>query len=70
MEFNKRKTVFDNLNKYDYICDKDDFIEVTEWTNGEGYDISFKNRTIQLTTGELDAIKYLVDSLQFHKFDK
>lgn len=37
MESNKRKSVHDNLNTYDYLAKKDDFIEITEWTNGEGW---------------------------------
>lgn len=36
MERANRKSVNDNLRKYDYLAKKDDFIEVTEWTNGEG----------------------------------
>ena len=35
-----RKSVSDDLSIYDYLAKKDDYIEVTEWTNGEGYDIS------------------------------
>jgi hypothetical protein len=36
-----------------------DVIEVTEWTNGEGWDISRENTTISLTMGELQAITVL-----------
>lgn len=35
MERANRKSVNDNLRKYDHLAKKDDFIEVTEWTNGE-----------------------------------
>ena len=35
MEFNNRKSISDNLKKYDYLAKDDDFIEVIEWTNGE-----------------------------------
>lgn len=68
MEFNNKKSVSDNLSKYDYTqTDKNSFIEVTEWTNGEGYDITINDKSvISLTCGELDAINYLAQSLQYH----
>lgn len=72
MEKNSRKSICDNLIKYDYLePDKSAFIEVTEWTNGEGYDINLglSNstifNTISLTEGQLEAINYLVKSLRY-----
>lgn len=72
MEINKRKSINDKLSKYDYLePDKNAIIEVTEWTNGEGYDINFLSNTssilntISLTEGQLEAINYLVKSLQY-----
>lgn len=35
MEFAERKSVNDKLRKYDHLAKEDDFIEVTEWANGE-----------------------------------
>jgi ribosomal protein RSM22 (predicted rRNA methylase) len=67
MEIKKRKTVFDDLNKYDYLSKENDFIEITEWSNGEGWDITLNERTIQLTSGQLDAINYLVNVLTYEK---
>lgn len=67
MEIKKRKTVFDDLNKYDYLSKENDFIEITEWSNGEGWDITLNERTIQLTSGQLDAINYLVNVLIYEK---
>lgn len=71
METKERKTVFDDLTKYCYIAKEHDFIEVTEWTNGEGYDISIGTNTgtkqISLTHGELEAINYLVKTLDYQK---
>lgn len=34
------------------LAKKDDFIEVTEWTNGEGWDITINDKVIPLTRGE------------------
>ena len=73
MERNNRKSIYDKLSKYDYLeNDIDAFIEVTQWANGEGYDINFGGsktstifNTISLTEGQLDAINYLVKSLQY-----
>lgn len=65
MERANRKSVNDNLCKYDHLAKEDDFIEVTEWTNGEGWDITINDRVIPLTRGELDAIDYLSQVLEY-----
>lgn len=65
MERANRKSVNDNLRKYDHLAKKDGFIEVTEWTNGEGWDITINDRVIPLTRGELDAIDYLTKGLDY-----
>lgn len=67
MEFVNRKSVNDKLTKYDCLAKDDDFIEVTEWTNGEGYDIVINDKIISLTSGQLDAINYLTKSLEYSK---
>ncbi len=67
MEFNNRKSVNDKLKKYDYLAKDEDYIEVTEWTNGEGYDIAINDKIISLTNGQLDAINYLTKSLEYSK---
>ena len=69
MEFNSRKAVNDKLKKYDYLAKDEDYIEIVEWTNGEGYDIMINDETISLTEGQLNAINYLVKSLEY-KSDK
>lgn len=65
MELKTRKTVYDDLNKYDYLAKEHDFIEVTEWTNGEGWDITINDKVISLTDGQLEAIKHLVNVLRY-----
>lgn len=67
-KFYTKRTVTDSLSKYSYFSysDKDDFIEVSEWANGEGYDITIGNdKTISLNDGELKAINHLVNCLQY-----
>lgn len=65
MNFGDRKSVSDDLNKYDVLAKKDDFIEVTEWTNREGWDVSINETQFHLTRGQLDAINYLTKALEY-----
>lgn len=65
MEIKNRNSVSDDLNKYDYLAKKDDFIQITEWTNEEGWDITINDNTISLTSGQLDAINYLTKVLEY-----
>lgn len=59
------KSVTDKLRKYSYCCNDNDYITVTEWANGEGYDINVNDKLIRLSDGELDAINYLVKVLMY-----
>jgi hypothetical protein len=49
------------LKDFDHLAKKNDFIEVTEWGNGEGYDITLSdNQIISITIGQFNAIKKLI----------
>lgn len=62
--FSKRKAVCDMLTNYCVFAKEQDYIEVTEWTNGDGYDIDLNGKKhISLTHGEVEAISYLTKSL-------
>ena len=66
MEIVDRKSIQDNLEKYDYLATKDDFIIVTEWSNHEGVDITIcDDKLISLSYGTLNAIDYLVKTLRY-----
>lgn len=67
MEIKERKSVNDKLKKYDHLAKDLDFIEITEWTNGEGWDISINDYVISLTWGQLEAINYLIKVLNYEK---
>lgn len=67
MEYADRKSVSDYLREYDFLAKGEDFIEVTEWANGEGWDITIGDKHVSLTMGELDAINYLTQSLIYSK---
>lgn len=70
MEFASRKSVHDDLKKYDYLSKDNGYVEVTEWVNGEGIDITIESgstKLISLTYGELDAINHLQNALMYEK---
>ena len=67
MKINERKSISDELKEYDHLAKDTDFIEVTEWTNGEGWDIWLNDRLISLTYGQLEAITYLIKFLDYNK---
>lgn len=61
MEFKKRNSVFTELKPFCYLAGDDDYMEVTEWSNGEGFDLNISDksgdRTISMTFGDFDALK-------------
>lgn len=69
MEKVDRESIYDDLSKYTYSSNKDDYIEVTKWSNGEGYDIILNDkegyRFISISDLELDAINYLIMRLRY-----
>ena len=67
MKIYKRKAISEDLNKYEIVDKSNNFIEVIEWINGEGWDIIIKDKIINLTRGELVAINYLTQTLDLHK---
>ena len=68
MEFANRKSVHDDLKKYDYLAKDNEYIDVTEWVNGEGIDVTINDNTlISLTYGQLEAIYHLQNALKYNK---
>lgn len=63
MNKTSRKTVHDELEKYDVLANHTDLIEVTEWSNGEGVDVCIikkSERMFSLSYGEFKALKKLM----------
>ena len=61
-----RRSVYAKLQQFEHCAKESDFIEVTQWSNGEGWDInisSYGDKLFQLSWGELDAIKALIKKL-------
>ena len=53
-----------DLKPYCHFAKEDSFIEVTDWYNGEGYDIiisSGKEKRFTLTLGEFEALVTLIN---------
>jgi len=71
MEFKKRNSAFTELKEFCYLSGDNDYMEVTEWSNGEGFDINISDptgeKTMAMTFGEYDALKKLIKFL--HKQD-
>ena len=66
-----RKAKFANLKPYCHLTKEHSFIEVTEWSNGEGFDVSIgaaDDRHFSLSWGEYQALQALV-SYQENKDD-
>lgn len=71
MEIKTRKTIECDLLKYDFTAGKDDVIQITEWSNGEGWDVDIfrgnTERRMCISALELDAIKYLTKTLEYEQ---
>ncbi len=62
-----RKAIFSTLKDYEFTCKEHSYIEVTEWNNGEGFDVNvcnYTDKTIALTHGEFKLIKKLIKKLE------
>jgi len=58
-----RKAKFTNLKPYCHLAKEHSFIEVTEWSNAEGFDVSIgaaEDRHFSLSWGEYQALQLLV----------
>lgn len=65
MEFSKLDSVTETLPKYCHLAGDEDFMEVTEWRNGDGFEIfiSRKNseQRFSLTYGEFELLTVLIN---------
>ena len=60
-----RKAVMASLGDYCHLADQNDIIEVSQWSTGEGWDITIDSkhntRTFSLTDGEMKALIVLTN---------
>ena len=63
MQSYNRKSIESLLSNFCHLAKPDDFIEITEWYNGEGYDIVINSQlgqqNLNLTHGEISAIIHI-----------
>jgi len=66
MENYKRNSVYATTKEFCHFANENDYIEVTEWKNGEGFDADISSRgvLIRLTWGEYRLLKKLVKELK------
>ncbi len=61
-----RKAAFAELKQFCHLAKEHDFVEVTEWHNGEGFDINVSSTVdsvMSVTYGQFKAIKTLIKKL-------
>jgi hypothetical protein len=65
IEVSKRRSVFAELKPYCMHSGDHDYMEVTEWSNGEGYDIAIDRRRgsekFSLSYGEWELLQVLMN---------
>ena len=60
IEVYQRNARWMNLKPYCHHSGEHDHIEVCEWDNGEGFDVTINKRTMSFTLGEYEAMQVLV----------
>ena len=65
MKTESRKSVSAPLKAFEPLSKDSSFVEVTEWTNGEGWDITIDDKHISLHYSELAAINYMTAHLLY-----
>lgn len=57
------RSITTNMKMFDLTSKDSDYISVTEWSNGEGWDISLNDKMISISRGMLDAINFLTTAV-------
>ena len=71
MEIDNRKSIYCPLKdlKYGWNTTDSDFIEITKWINGEGWDIHFEHgkrvERFSLHIDDLEIINYLIKHMDY-----
>lgn len=65
IEVSKRRAVFAELKPYCTHSGKHDYMEVTEWSNGEGYDVVISHKggveSFAITHGGWELLQVLMN---------
>ena len=57
------RSITTKMKMFDLVSKDSDYITVTEWSNGEGWDICINDNVIQISRGELEAINFLTTAV-------
>lgn len=57
------RSITTKMKMFDLTSKESDYITVTEWSNGEGWDICINDNVIQISRGELEAINFLTTAV-------
>ena len=57
------RSITTKMKMFDLASKESDYISVTEWSNGEGWDISLNDKMIGISRGELEAINFLTTAV-------
>ena len=57
------RSITTKMKMFDLASKESDYITVTEWSNGEGWDICINDNVIQISRGELEAINFLTTAV-------
>jgi hypothetical protein len=60
METYQRQARFTELRPYDHTAGEGDFMEVSEWHNSEGFDVTMNDRVMSFTWGQWECLQALV----------
>ena len=65
IEVSQRRAVFSELKSYCHHSGENDYMEVTEWSNSEGFDIVTHSKrgteNFSLTYGEWELLQVLIN---------
>lgn len=65
IQVSQRRAVFSELKPYCHHSNENDYIEVTQWSNGEGFDIAIDSKRgpekFSLTFGEWELLQVLMN---------
>lgn len=57
------RSITTKMKMFDLTSKDSDYITVTEWSNGDGWDVCINNNVIQISRGELEAINFLTTAV-------
>ena len=57
------RSITTKMKMLDLTSKDSDYITVTEWSNGEGWDICLKDKMISISRDELEAIDFLTTAV-------